>query len=174
MFNFKSGQKITFSYVTREIIWKINMQELWFLCMTCCLNVLYKCMKFGWNTSNGYQVIEQKWNSIANDQREITQKISKAELWFLCMACCLNVLYNCMKFPWNISKGFQVIERTWFCDGQMFLQLDTTWVLTVLEKFGNFVGPFVSTHRQTDARGKKYVSWPFQGGDIITLNSLFF
>ena len=25
---------------------KIKMQELWFLCMTCHLNVLYKCMKF--------------------------------------------------------------------------------------------------------------------------------
>ena len=38
--------KIAFSYVTREIIRKINMQELWFLSMTRRLNVLYKCMKF--------------------------------------------------------------------------------------------------------------------------------
>ena len=54
------------------------MQELLFLCMTCCLNVLYKCMKFD-------QVIELTRNSIANDQSEITPKISKVELWFLCM-----------------------------------------------------------------------------------------
>ena len=46
MFNLQSGQKIAFSYVTRGIIWKINMQELWVLCMTHRLNVLYKCMKF--------------------------------------------------------------------------------------------------------------------------------
>ena len=74
------------------------MQELWFLCMTCRLNVLYKCMKFGSNTSYGYQEIERTQSSIANDQRGITPKISKAELWFLCMTCCLNVLYKYIKF----------------------------------------------------------------------------
>ena len=41
---------------------------------------------------NGYQVIERTQNSIANDQREITPKISKAELWFLWMTHCLIVL----------------------------------------------------------------------------------
>ena len=35
------------------------MQELWLLCMTHLLNVLYKCMKFRRNISNGYQVIER-------------------------------------------------------------------------------------------------------------------
>ena len=85
------------------------MQELWFLCMTHRLNVLYKCMKLrcnttnGYqveipltviklNTANGYQVIEQTPNSIANGQREKTPKKSKAELWFLCMIHCLIVL----------------------------------------------------------------------------------
>ena len=51
--------KIAFSYVTRGIIWKKNMQELWLMCMTHRRNVLYKCMKFRWNISNGYQVIER-------------------------------------------------------------------------------------------------------------------
>ena len=77
------------------------MQELWFLCMTCRLNVLYKGMK-----SNAYQVIERTRNSIANDQREITPKISKAELTILCMTGCLNVLYKCMKFCQNTLGGF--------------------------------------------------------------------
>ena len=107
-----SGQNIAFSYVTRGIIWKTNMQELWFLCMTRCLNVLYKCMKFRWNTSNSYQVIELTQNSIVNDQREITPKISKAELWFLCMTHRLNVHYKCMKFHWNTFNGYQAIECT--------------------------------------------------------------
>ena len=35
------------------------MQELWFLCMTRHLNVLYKCMKFHCNICNSYQVIER-------------------------------------------------------------------------------------------------------------------
>ena len=70
------------------------MQELWFLCMTRRLNVLYECMKFCSNTAYGYQVIEQTRNSIANDQREITPKIFKAELWFLCMTHCALEVYE--------------------------------------------------------------------------------
>ena len=42
------------------------------LSMTRRLSVLYKCMKFRLNTSNGYQVIERTLNSIANDQRAMT------------------------------------------------------------------------------------------------------
>ena len=109
--------------------------------MTGCPDVLYKCMKFGWNTSKGYPVIERTGNSTANDQRQITPKISKAELWwFLCMTRRLNVLNKCMKFRWNISEGFQVIEQTWFCDGQIDRRMQGE---------------------------KQYVSWPFQRGDII-------
>ena len=89
-----------------------KVQELWFLCMTRRLNVLYKSMKICWNTSNGYPVIEWTRNSIVNDQRKITPKISKAELWFLCKTRCLNLLYKCMRFRWITSHGYQVIERT--------------------------------------------------------------
>ena len=45
-------------------------------------------MKFHLNSFNGCQLTERTRNSIANDQREITPKISKAELWFLCMTHC--------------------------------------------------------------------------------------
>ena len=62
------------------------------------------------------------------------------ELWFLCMTRRLNVLYKCMKFRLNICNGYQVIERTRFCDGQ--------------------------TDPQTQGE-KQYVSQPLQGGDII-------
>ena len=64
--------------VSLEYLWRLSsyredtilyMQVLWFLSMTRRLNVLYKCMKFHWNTSNGYLVRERTWNSIANDQR---------------------------------------------------------------------------------------------------------
>ena len=47
---------------------------------------------------HGYQVIERTRNSIANDQWEMTPKISTAELWFLCMTRRLNVLYKCIQF----------------------------------------------------------------------------
>ena len=78
----------------REITPKISKAELWFLCLTHCLIVLYNCMKFHLNNFNSCQLKERTRNCIANDQREITPKISKAELWFLCMTRRLNVLYT--------------------------------------------------------------------------------
>ena len=59
MFNLQSRHDIALTYVPRGIIWKIYKQELWFLCMTPRLNVLYKCMKFIWNIFYSYQVAEQ-------------------------------------------------------------------------------------------------------------------
>ena len=50
----------------RGIILRIYKQELWFLCMTRCLNVLYKCIKFHQNIFNGYQVIE--WTRFCDGQ----------------------------------------------------------------------------------------------------------
>ena len=96
----------------REITPQIYTEELWFLCMTHRLIVLYNCMKFYLNNFNGCQLTERTRNSIANDQREITPKISKAELWFLCMKHCLIVLYNCMKFHFISFNGCQVTSRT--------------------------------------------------------------
>ena len=95
----------------REITPNIYKAELWFLCMTHRLIVLYNCMKFRLNSFNGCQVTEQTRNSIANDQREITPIISKAELWFLCMTHCLIVRYKCMKFQpnsFNLQSGHEI------------------------------------------------------------------
>ena len=61
----------------REITPEINKTELWFLCMTHRLIVLYNCMKFHLNSLNGSQLTEQTRNSIANDLREITPKHPK-------------------------------------------------------------------------------------------------
>ena len=80
--------------------------------MTHRLIVIYNCIKFHLNNFNGCQLTEQTRNCIANDQREITPKISKAELWFLCMTHCLIVLNNCMKFHLNNFNGCQLTERT--------------------------------------------------------------
>ena len=46
------------------------------------------------------------------DQREITPKLSKLELWVLCMTHHLIVLYNCMKFQPNRFNRVQLTERT--------------------------------------------------------------
>ena len=68
-------------------------------------------MKFRSNSLNDCQVTERAGNSIANDQRVITPKIYKAELWFLCMTHRLIVLYNCMKFHLNSFNGCQLTEQ---------------------------------------------------------------
>ena len=66
-----TGKRNTTIEVTTPKIYKA---ELWFLCMTHCLIVLYNCMKFHLNSFNGCQLTERARNSIANDQREITPK----------------------------------------------------------------------------------------------------
>ena len=52
-------------------------------------------MKFHLNSFNGCHLTERTQNSIANDQMEITPKISKAELLPLSMTHRFIVLYNC-------------------------------------------------------------------------------
>ena len=99
----------------REITPKISKAELWFLCMTHRLIVLYNCMKFHYNSLNGCQVTERTQNSIANDHREITPKILKADVWFLCMTYCLIVHYKCMKFQPNGFNSVQLTKRTRNC-----------------------------------------------------------
>ena len=69
-------------------------------------------MKLHLNSFNGCQLTESTRNSIANDQREITPKLSEAELWLLCMTHRLFLLYNCMKFQLNSLNGRQLTERT--------------------------------------------------------------
>ena len=80
--------------------------------MTHRLIVLYNCMKFHYNSFNGCQVTERTLNSITNNQREITLKINKAELWFLSMTRRLLVLYNCMKLHLNSFNGCRLTEWT--------------------------------------------------------------
>ena len=109
IFTYTAGQEKHYNRSNNSKIYRV---ELWFLCMTHRLIVLYKCMKFQKNSFNGCQLTEQTPKSIANDHRVITPKISKAELWFLCMTHRLIVLYNCMQFHLNSFNGCQLTERT--------------------------------------------------------------
>ena len=49
-----------------------------------------------------------------NNQREITPKICKQELWFFSMTHHIIVFYKCTKFHRNIFGGFRDIKRTRF------------------------------------------------------------
>ena len=83
--------------------------------MTHRLIVLYNCMEFHFNSFNGCQFTKRTRNSIANDQREITPKISKAELSFLSITHCLIVRYKCMKFQPNSLNSVLLTEQTQNC-----------------------------------------------------------
>ena len=50
--------------------------------------------------------------AIFNVRRAITPKAGKPELRFMCSALRLIVLYICVNFRENISKGFQLTEWT--------------------------------------------------------------
>ena len=49
---------------------------------------------------------------IVNTQREITPKLGKPELWFMCSARCLIVFNVCVKFYDNMSSGFKRMKQT--------------------------------------------------------------
>ena len=61
------------------------------------------------NLQSGHEI------ALQYNQREITPKISKAELWFLSMTHRLIALYNCMKFHFYSFNGCQLTERTRNC-----------------------------------------------------------
>ena len=66
-------------------------------------------MKISWmvfKLKSIYEIIIVKF------QREITPKIYRQVLLFLCSACQLMMFYISMKFHENILNGFQVIEWT--------------------------------------------------------------
>ena len=56
------------------------------------------------NLQSGHEI------ALQYNQREITPKISKAELWFLCMTH--RLVYNCMKFHFYSFNGCQLTEWT--------------------------------------------------------------
>ena len=45
-------------------------------------------------------------------QGAVTPKVGKSELYFMYSACCLMVLYTCVKFRENIRNGIRVMEQT--------------------------------------------------------------
>ena len=50
--------------------------------------------------------------TLYNGQRAIAQKAGNSEVWFLCSAHHIMVIYICIKFQENISNSFQVTEQT--------------------------------------------------------------
>ena len=53
-------------------------------------------------------------------QRAVTPKAGNLELWFLCSAHNIMVIYICIKFQENISNSFQVTEQTHILQKSLF------------------------------------------------------
>ena len=98
----------------RAITQKIIMLELWTLCTALPLIMLFPYMKFHFNSSSKSGVIVRTKFERKNQQRAITQKICKLELWPLCTALPLIMLFPYMKFHFNSSSKSGVIVRTKF------------------------------------------------------------
>ena len=59
------------------------------------------------NLQSGHEYMVEM--AMFNIQRAITTKVGKPELQFMCSACCLMVLYICVKFHENMN-GIRVME----------------------------------------------------------------
>ena len=90
------------------------------LCMSSILIDIY--MKFHEDSLNGFEVIEQTRFCDRQSSKENNSKSIKQELWFLCSTSCLMLIDIYMKFREDSFNGFQVIERTRFCDRQTYRQ----------------------------------------------------
>ena len=68
-------------------------------------------MVFNLQSVHKYMVDMAIFNVQKNKKKK--KKVGKPELWFMCSAHSLIVLYICVKFCENISNGFQHTEPTW-------------------------------------------------------------
>ena len=105
--------------VQRAITPKVGKPELRFMCSVLCLMVLYICVKFHENITNGIRVKERTLVHGKNSlfqylycSKGCNSKSRLTELWFLCSACHLMMLYICERFHENILISTRVMERT--------------------------------------------------------------
>ena len=78
-------------------------------------------MKFYEYILNSSKVIERT-RFVKKVQRDVTQKVSIQELWFLRSARRLMLVNICMKFHEDTLNGFKVTERMRFCLRNCYLQ----------------------------------------------------
>ena len=120
VFNSQSGHtymvEMALFNVQRAIIPKVENQVLWFMCSAHHSMMLYIYVKFHENFSNGFLLTE--WTLVHGRNGYIpcskgnNSRTRNPTLWFICSACCLIVLYICVKFSENISNDIRVTEQT--------------------------------------------------------------
>ena len=108
--------EMTMFKVQRAITPKVGKSELRFMCSARRLIMLYICVKFRENITNGIRVMERTRVPGRNGYVQCSKgnnSISRqSELRFMCSTYRLMVVYIGVKFRENISNGFRVMERT--------------------------------------------------------------
>ena len=90
--------KFKYENKQRAITQKLSKQELWFLCTALPLDEIYPPTKFHNHSYYTFGDMLRTKFKFENNQRAITQKLSKRELWFLCTALPLDEFYPPTKF----------------------------------------------------------------------------
>ena len=87
-------------------------QKFQFLISARRLMMLYISIKIHENILNGFAVTERtrNYHCIVEFEREVSLKLYRQELRFLCSESCLMMFNISIKFHENILNGFQVIE----------------------------------------------------------------
>ena len=90
--------KFKYENKQRAITQKLSKQELLFMCTALPIDEIYPPTKF--DNYRKYNFGDMLWTKFKyeNKQREITLKLSKQELWFLCTALPLDEIYPPTKF----------------------------------------------------------------------------
>ena len=121
VFNLQNGHEymveMAIFNIQRAITPKVGKPKLRLMCSARCLMVLYICVKFRENITNGIRVMERTRvhgrNVMLNVQRVMTPNVGKPVLRFIFSAHCLMMLYMAVKFRENISNGIRVMKRIW-------------------------------------------------------------
>ena len=90
--------KFKYENKQREITRKISKQELRFICTTPTLDEIYPPTNFHNHSKYSSGDMHRTKFKYENQQRAITQILSKQELWFLCTARFLDYIYPPTKF----------------------------------------------------------------------------
>ena len=112
--------KIKYENKEREITQKLGKQELWFMSTALPLDEMHPCVKFHNHSQYSFGDMLRTKIKYENKEREITQKLGKQELWFICTALRIDEMYPHMEFhrPRQYSFGDMLRTKNWIPPAQ--------------------------------------------------------
>ena len=105
--------KIKYENKQRAITQNLSRRVLWFLCTALRLDEIYPPTKF--HNHSLLSLRNMNWKKFKykkKKKRAITRKLSKQELWFICIVLHLDKIYSPTKFHNHSKYSFQDMHRT--------------------------------------------------------------